>query len=567
MPPRRSYQPARSKALLLVLGVLAVVYVQWNGWSHVLFYPRHSAPPLLLPQPPSPPPIACSSDLDAIRNPHIRRVVELGREAMRDPAVLLSRISKRLQAPKENTTRDKPKPEPWPRDAILNPLLLKMRASVDNEPEKYFADVLLPRAPRRALVIDVGANTGQFAKSVAAAGLDGLSFEPSPENCAVLKNNLAAAKQRSWDQGLAFGHVQVHCAAVGAATGNVSLGVKKSAASDGGPQRTSASFRIAVPGGGGGTAAAAAAESEDKVMVPIVPLDAVVPADRPILLLKTDTQGFEEGVLRGARRLLESRAVAFLIVECSPYLIEHNGGTTTPITLMRLIASFGYACTHLAFFQPYDVPRITRPDRYIEFDVIGTAPPRTRTGRLIENDRLERVLRPILQRTHAWWSEGAAISRRDAAARDGGGGGGASADEDAVIGLTRTQWEATQIEELRDTDYILVGNADGEGVGAYVRLSRRCKTVAREPLDGAAATGQVLPRRRVFGNGCNTVRSFRRGPLAFPAAPDPASPQCPNREADTLSFTALYERLKRVPPTGRSGWTDLLCFPADGGGV
>lgn len=84
--------------------------------------------------------------------------------------------------------------------------------------------------------------------------------------------------------------------------------------------------------------------------VPVVTLDSEVGDNQSILLLKTDTQGFEVDVLAGAKLLLQQKVPRFLLVELSHYLLTSAG--TSPLQLMELIATFGYVCAHLAFHGP-----------------------------------------------------------------------------------------------------------------------------------------------------------------------------------------------------------------------
>ena len=274
----------------------------------------------------------------------------------------------------------------------------------DNVPETFFANVLTHSSPG-SLVIDVGANVGQFATAIARHGLNGICFEPAPKTCSTLQRNLAEAKKEveaekqqnypSLQTRPAFGEVTVHCAAVGEARGTTQL------ATD--PSSRSASFKIAsAPSSSVEPRVLPAGASEQSVMttVPILTLDETVPEDQPVLLLKTDTQGFEMGVLRGARRLLTRRAVRFLIVECSPYLLGRNGAT--PRDLMRLVAGFGYACTHLAFFRPK-----VKPNQWeqgiLRFPQDPQCP--AQEAATITFDAFERILRRVPPTNRSGWSD------------------------------------------------------------------------------------------------------------------------------------------------------------------
>ena len=127
-------------------------------------------------------------------------------------------------------------------------------------PEDFFSDVLVPRvASSRALIVDVGANTGQFSVSIARSGHDGIAFEPVPSTCALLRSNLERERLERYgtlgsetDDGgavLVPSTVSVHCAAVGSTRGHVLIRAVERNASDKEPRRTSAGFGLADAAG------------------------------------------------------------------------------------------------------------------------------------------------------------------------------------------------------------------------------------------------------------------------------------------------------------------------------
>ena len=59
-------------------------------------------------------------------------------------------------------------------------------------PEQFWEEVMLPRLHRTVNVVDVGANTGQFAIPNAKRGHSVISFEPNPETCKELKRKVKA---------------------------------------------------------------------------------------------------------------------------------------------------------------------------------------------------------------------------------------------------------------------------------------------------------------------------------------------------------------------------------------
>tara|TARA_B110001452_G_scaffold68818_1_gene55436 strand:+ start:358 stop:1272 length:915 start_codon:yes stop_codon:yes gene_type:complete len=213
-----------------------------------------------------------------------------------------------------------------PANNLLTPWMVGLPQLVTLAPEQAFKTVVLPRVPRGAqpLIVDVGANNGQFAVSVVRAGHRSLSFEPSPRTCAKLKRRVERA--RSIMHGSPEKNV-VRCAAVGATSGTIML--EEDAGS-------SASFRIASRRSRGATRA-----------VPVVRLDDEVPLAERDLILKTDTQGFELNVLRGAHHMLGR--VRLLMLEMSNGLLKAQGAS--PFELMQWVAAHGFDCTHLRFFS------------------------------------------------------------------------------------------------------------------------------------------------------------------------------------------------------------------------
>ena len=69
--------------------------------------------------------------------------------------------------------------------------------------EDFFAR-FLPLMSEKHLVLDIGANTGQFAVPMASLGHTVISFEPNQSTCDILRKNLENANVAS--------RVEVHCA-------------------------------------------------------------------------------------------------------------------------------------------------------------------------------------------------------------------------------------------------------------------------------------------------------------------------------------------------------------------
>lgn len=91
-------------------------------------------------------------------------------------------------------------------------------------------------------------------------------------------------------------------------------------------------------------------------------------------------------MLRGAARLLGGRRVRLLLVEMSNTLLRRAGAS--PLELMRALDSFGFACTHLAFwaqlrdvdgvvkFKPLNIshiPHLLRSRHSLAFEEVAAA--------------------------------------------------------------------------------------------------------------------------------------------------------------------------------------------------
>lgn len=155
------------------------------------------------------------------------------------------------------------------------------------------------------VLVDVGANVGDFTEAVASlVPLSGLhAFEPQPSCHKALKGVL---------QKIPNSHL--HPAAVGGRAGEIEVLCTNNSklASVLAPNDEvthaygSADFRI-----------------QEKLKVPLVRLDDVIPAGLPIGLLKIDVQGYELPVLEGAAETL--RSTSALLMEVN-YVPHYEGG-------------------------------------------------------------------------------------------------------------------------------------------------------------------------------------------------------------------------------------------------
>jgi FkbM family methyltransferase len=180
---------------------------------------------------------------------------------------------------------------------------------------------------RPVTVLDVGANAGQTAATLARAGVDRVvSFEPHPRTCAAFLD--AAARLPNTTR------VDLVCSGVGAAPGLAEF-VEVA-------ESTSFMERPAA----GGVPKSAKGRT---MVVPVLPLAAA--ADglglglRDVAVLKTDTQGREAGVLvgYGSARLV---ATPHVVLEFSYALLRAAG--TDHAALLAYLADAGFACSYMA---------------------------------------------------------------------------------------------------------------------------------------------------------------------------------------------------------------------------
>jgi FkbM family methyltransferase len=160
------------------------------------------------------------------------------------------------------------------------------------------------------LVLDVGANTGQFVHQCRTAGYKGkiISFEPSAAAHAGLLQSAAA--DRLW--------TVADRMALGATTGEVELNIAANSYSS-----------SLLPMLDSHLAAAPHSAYLQKEKVPLRRLDDVVPATAPgrYIFLKLDVQGYECQVLAGATQLLNHTLAVQLETSLLPL---YEGETLMP---------------------------------------------------------------------------------------------------------------------------------------------------------------------------------------------------------------------------------------------
>lgn len=177
------------------------------------------------------------------------------------------------------------------------------------------------------VVLDVGANRGQYAKRLRTSGYRGriVSFEPVPATYEVLK--AAAENDPLWD---------VHRLALGSSTGSAAINIATDSTVSSFLEPNDEYVDRYAPGGTIGT-------DEVQVMRLDGVLDDILGGSGPILL-KCDTQGFDLEVLRGATGILD-RVVA-IQAELSVRPIYH--GMIGYLDALREIAALGF--TPAGFF-------------------------------------------------------------------------------------------------------------------------------------------------------------------------------------------------------------------------
>lgn len=179
------------------------------------------------------------------------------------------------------------------------------------------------RATGANVVLDVGANIGQYGDLLFESGFDGtlISFEAIPSVHQQLSRH-AMTKREQWQV--------APCAALGSKRGQIDINVSANSVS-------SSILPMCE------THLDAAPESRyvDKQTVAVDRLDALalefIPASA-VMLLKVDTQGYELEVLKGATGLLQSVAAIQIELSLTP-LYE---GAPTFVEMIDFMASTGY---------------------------------------------------------------------------------------------------------------------------------------------------------------------------------------------------------------------------------
>ena len=249
--------------------------------------------------------------------------ISWGRQILEDPSAFA----------KMDTSHCKEGHHPY--DRVILPKQLNLIDSKD--PISWLVKSFLPHVDSKNLFfIDVGANAGQFVIPIRKHGHEVISFEPVPSTCKKLKDNLAK-------EGLTS---TVYCKAVSDKVSTVQF------VTDGGADT---SFHQAFHKDHG----------RQNVSISTTTIDLTIPKNKTTLLLKTDTQGYELQVLKGASQLLDSGKVKFIAVEFSYGLLTAAG--TNPLDILNFLAARNYICAHFGFHtmikkgifgEPNNMPKI-----------------------------------------------------------------------------------------------------------------------------------------------------------------------------------------------------------------
>jgi FkbM family methyltransferase len=185
-------------------------------------------------------------------------------------------------------------------DLILTPQLVVYRQW---EPE--LTQLFWNSCRSDTVFVDIGANVGYFtvlAGSRIHAGGTGrvIAVEPNPECCALLERNLVI----NWS----MCKIDLHKVAVGARKGEVWLAA---------PTDRAANAQLSFSEG--------ETAGERKFRVPLEPLDALVPEELAVDILKVDVEGHELNVLHGAHRVIAQSPNIKIIMEWSQKQMEDAG--------------------------------------------------------------------------------------------------------------------------------------------------------------------------------------------------------------------------------------------------
>lgn len=181
-----------------------------------------------------------------------------------------------------------------------------------SSPEKMF-ELFVAASSKRLVIVDVGANLGQFSFPAAKLGHKVFAFEPFKENYMYMMKKATELRLES--------SMKIINAAVGATSGKVHVSLMRSDDPTG------------VTAANTGCLMDLPCHQIKKVT-----LDETV--KEKVDLLKIDVQGFEEEVVNGALKLIKNFGVQVIIFEFDVKLLRAQ--SASPIRLLNLLCSLNY---------------------------------------------------------------------------------------------------------------------------------------------------------------------------------------------------------------------------------
>lgn len=198
-----------------------------------------------------------------------------------------------------------------PNDLIIAPQMVVYR-QWEADISHLFRSLCRPES----VVVDIGANFGYF--SVLAANLIGpqgsgqvIAFEPNPALCKLLRRN----RDINWS----IAQITLHEIALGERDDELIL-------------------HVPIERGANGSLSRPRDEDCAQIPVSVKPLDAVLPPDLAVDVMKIDVEGHEATVLRGARDVLARSPNLNLILEWSQKQMRAAG--IAPADVLALLEGF-----------------------------------------------------------------------------------------------------------------------------------------------------------------------------------------------------------------------------------
>ena len=245
--------------------------------------------------------------------------------------------------------------------------------------EIFVDDILSALARPGDVFVDVGANMGYYTIKIGTlVGPEGrvYSFEPNPETYEFLRDNVMINAFES--------RARLSKTAVGDSAGEAWL-----------------SFQRREPGGS--TVRTEPLNLENEMCVPVVRLDDVIPADRPVNLVKIDVEGFEPLALKGMKGVLARSPDAAVVVELSHVLWSRFGD---PVALLNEAAGGRdiyriHHTGHLQLLPINDPGSVLEPD-FVSYLLLlpATAERRAQVSRFLAESKGDKPLSPQLSRSH-----------------------------------------------------------------------------------------------------------------------------------------------------------------------